>query len=246
MYGGFFMGKKSIALLIVAIMCCTLIFTACNKDKYTDPSTGGEFVLVTDENGNKVLSEDGELVVYATDEDGQKIKDDDGNFVTEIHGFVGQIESDGVIEDYAYYFTLPKGWKPINDRGEFENKSDKATLHIEILEMTFSDAKRKINRVYDVLNEQSVEGSIKNLIKNEYDNLKVGSKIYTLGVETEEDVSLTIVFQNNKNSYQFTYKTTSDISVEDAEKKVISIINDFIKFKPYTYYPDLNNKPAGE
>ena len=52
-------------------------------------------------------------------------------------------------------------------------------------------------------------------------------------------VSLTIVFQNNQNSYQFTYKTTSDISVEDAEKKVIAIIDNFIKFKPYTYYPDI-------
>ena len=238
------MGKKSVALLIVVIMCCTLIFTACNKDKYTDPSTGGEFVLVTDENGGRVLSEDGELVVYATDENGKKIKDDDGNYVTEVHGFVGQIESDGVVEDYAYFFTLPDGWKTVNDRGEFVNKGDKATLQIEILEMTFADAKQKVSRVYDVLNEKSVEGSVKKLIKNEYDNLKVGSKIYTLGVETAEDVSVTIVFQNHENAYQFTYKTTSDISVEDAEKKVIAIIDNFIKFKPYTYYPDLKNQPA--
>ena len=238
------MGKKSVALLIVVIMCCTLIFTACNKDKYTDPSTGGEFVLVTDENGGRVLSEDGELVVYATDENGKKIKDDDGNYVTEIHGFVGQIESDGVIEDYAYFFTLPNGWKAINDRGEFENKGDTATLQIEILEMTFSDVKRKIDRVYKVLDEKSVEGSVENLIKNEYDNIKVGSKIYTLGVETAEELSVTIIFENNDNSYQFTYKTTSDISLEDAEKKVIVFIDEFIKFKPYTYYPDLKNQPA--
>ena len=49
------MCKKSVALFITAIMCCTLIFTACNKDKYVDPSTGGEFILVTDENGNKIV-----------------------------------------------------------------------------------------------------------------------------------------------------------------------------------------------
>lgn len=238
------MGKKSIALLIVVIMCCTLIFTACNKDKYVDPSTGGEYILVTDENGDKVLSEDGELIVYATDEAGKKIKDDDGNFVTEIHGFVGQMESNGVVEDYAYFFTLPKGWKTVNDRGEFENKGDKATLQIEILESTFADAKRELNRIYDVINEKSVKGSVKDLSKNEYDNLKVGSKIYTLGLETEESVSVSIIFENNKNAYQFTYKTTSGISVEDAEKKVISIINDFIKFKPYTYYPDVTDAPV--
>ena len=148
------MGKKTIALLIVTIMCCTLIFTACNKDKYTDPSTGGEFVLVTDENGGRVLSEDGELVVYATDEDGKKIKDDDGNYVTEIHGFVGQIESDGVVEDYAYYFTLPSGWKTVNDRGEFEKKSKKYTMHININEKTFNDYYAKTKQFGDAVSKE--------------------------------------------------------------------------------------------
>ena len=31
------------------------------------------------------------------------VYDDEGNYVTEIHGFIGQIENNGVIEDYAYY-----------------------------------------------------------------------------------------------------------------------------------------------
>ena len=240
------MGKKSIALLIAVIMCCTFVFTACNKGKYTDPSTGNEYVLVTDENGEKVLSDDGELLVYVTDEDGKKVKDDEGNFVTEVHGFIGQIENDGVIEDYAYYFTLPSGWEAINDRGEFENKGDEATLQIEILEKTFSDAVREANRVYDVVNEKSVAGSVKNLVKNEYDNNKVNSKMYTFGLEISEYVIVTVVFQNHENSYQIAYKTTSDISVEEAEGKVISIINDFIKFKPYTYYPDVTDASVKE
>ena len=88
---------------MVAVIVTSIALTACKKHVYVDPSTSEEYILVTDENGKKVLSEDGELLVYATDENGKKIKDDNGEYVTQIQGFVGQLEEDGVIEDYAYY-----------------------------------------------------------------------------------------------------------------------------------------------
>lgn len=236
------MKKISVIILATAILLSAVIFTACKKDEYVDPSTGGEYILVTDENGNKVLSEDGELLVYVTDENGKKVKDSDGNYETEVHGFVGQIENDGVVEDYAYYFTLPKGWKTVNDRGDFENKSQKTTLNIEILEKTFKDTKTKLERIETLLTEDSAEGSVTNITSNEHDNLKVGSKVYTLGYKTNGEITVAIIFSNNDNSYQFTYKTTRDITVEDAEAEVIGIINASIKFKPYTYYPDVKDE----
>ena len=139
---------------MVAVIALSVVFTSCNKDVYVNPSTDSEYILVTDENGKKVLSEDGELVVYVTDVDGKKVKDDNGEYVTEIQGFVGQIEENGVIEDYAYYFTLPDGWKAVNDRGEFENKKTKSTLKIQILEETLDEAVAKIKKVYDALDGQ--------------------------------------------------------------------------------------------
>lgn len=234
------MKKIPVIILAVAVLATAIIFTACKKDEYVDPSTGVEYILVTDEDGNKVLTDDGELVVYVTDENGKKIKDSDGNYETQVQGFVGQIENDGVVEDYAYYFTLPDGWKAVNDRGEFEKKSDDSTLQIEILENTLNDARRKLDRVY-----KSLEGSeVKELVQNEYDNLKVGSKIYTLCYKTADEVCVAICFTNNDNTYQFTYKTSPDVSVEDAENAVIAIINNSIKFKPYTYYENLTDAPT--
>ena len=237
------MSKKIIVALIVAILSFTAIFTACNKDNYTDPSSGDKYILVTDENGEKVLSPDGELLVYVTDEDGKKIKDKEGNFETEVHGFVGQIENNGVVEDYAYYFTLPSGWKAVNDRGEFENKSQKSNLQIEILDITFTDARAKINSVHKVLTEQSAEGGIDAIIKNSYDNEKVGGKVYTLCVKYNDNIDATIIFENNGNSYQLNFETTRDITVEEAEAEVIELINS-LKFKPYAYYNDLTNAPT--
>ena len=61
------MKKRILCFSMVAVIALSVVFTACNKDVYVDPSTSEEYVLVTDENGKKVLSEDGELLVYVTD-----------------------------------------------------------------------------------------------------------------------------------------------------------------------------------
>jgi hypothetical protein len=165
------MKKRVLIWFMIAVIAFSVVVTACNKDVYVDPLTDSEYILVTDENGKKVLSEDGELIVYVTDENGKKVKDDNGEFVTEIQGFVGQIEENGVIEDYAYYFTLPDGWKAVNDRGEFENKKTKSTLKIQILEETLDEAVAKIKKVYDALDGQKdkTEEEYK-ILKNSYDN----------------------------------------------------------------------------
>jgi len=233
------MKKRIVIFAMVTIIAVSVVFTACNKDVYTDPSSGEKYILVTDENGEKVLNEDGELLVYVTDEDGKKVKDADGNYETEVHGFVGQIENNGVVEDYAYYFTLPDGWKTVSDRGEFQNKSLDAELEIKILEETMDECIAKIEKTYTALNEykDKIETDFI-VIKNEYDNEKVGGKVYAITLKHAGEVRVTVAFENNGNTYQLDYSTTRDIAVEEAEKETIDFINS-IKFKSYTYYPDM-------
>lgn len=230
---------------MVAVIALSVVFTSCNKDVYVNPSTDSEYILVTDENGKKVLSEDGELVVYVTDVDGKKVKDDNGEYVTEIQGFVGQIEENGVIEDYAYYFTLPDGWKAVNDRGEFENKKTKSTLKIQILEETLDEAVAKIKKVYDALDGQKdkTEEEYK-ILKNSYDNKIVNDKINVVTLQYDGETRVTLVFQNSGNTYQFDFSTTRDITVEEAEKETIEFLNS-IEFKPYTYFPELTTSENG-
>ena len=91
---------------MVAVIALSVVFTSCNKDVYVNPSTDSEYILVTDENGKKVLSEDGELIVYVTDVDGKKVKDDNGEYVTEIQGFVGQLEENGVARFCVFFHNL--------------------------------------------------------------------------------------------------------------------------------------------
>ena len=239
------MKRKMLVFLMVAVIALSVVFTSCNKDVYVNPSTDSEYILVTDENGKKVLSEDGELVVYVTDVDGKKVKDDNGEYVTEIQGFVGQIEENGVIEDYAYYFTLPDGWKAVNDRGEFENKKTKSTLKIQILEETLDEAVAKIKKVYDALDGQKdkTEEEYK-ILKNSYDNKIVNDKINVVTLQYDGETRVTLVFHNSGNTYQFDFSTTRDITVEEAEKETIEFLNS-IEFKPYTYFPELTTSENG-
>lgn len=239
------MKRKMLVFLMVAVIALSVVFTSCNKDVYVNPSTDSEYILVTDENGKKVLSEDGELIVYVTDVDGKKVKDDNGEYVTEIQGFVGQIEENGVIEDYAYYFTLPDGWKAVNDRGEFENKKTKSTLKIQILEETLDEAVAKIKKVYDALDGQKdkTEEEYK-ILKNSYDNKIVNDKINVVTLQYDGETRVTLVFQNSGNTYQFDFSTTRDITVEEAEKESIEFLNS-IEFKPYTYFPELTTSENG-
>lgn len=234
------MGKKSIALLIVVIMCCTLIFTACNKDKYTNPVTGEQYILVTDENGEKVLSEDGELLVYATEENGEKIKDDEGNFVTEVHGFVGQLESNGVVEDYAYYFTLPSGWKTVSDRGEFENKSQNWSMNIKIIEYSYSEYYDSSKKMYENMTKEGFED--KTQVKSEaywdefkYENAQ--TKVNLFSTKVADAMTFTMFFKNSDNLYVISLESDNNDNFEEAKAEMVNIYES-LKFKPYTYYPD--------
>ncbi len=239
------MGKKSIALLIVTIMCCTLIFTACNKDKYINPVTGEEYILVTDENGNKVLSEDGELLVYATDENGKKIKDDEGNFVTEVHGFIGQIENNGVIEDYAYYLTLPDGWKSVDDQGNFENKTKGYKLNISIQDETFNDCYRKYKATYDAGVSAITDDEDTEMYLDEYEYDNIDTKAYILSFGNAKFSTLSMFFSSNNNLYILRIEHEGDIDFEDAKAEMLKIFNG-LKFKPYTYYEGLTDAPVKE
>lgn len=240
------MKKRIVVFLMVIIISLSVVFTACNKDIYTDPSTGNEYILVTDENGEKVLNDDGELLVYSTDEDGKKIKDEEGNYVTEVHGFIGQIENDGVIEDYAYYFTLPDGWKAVNDRGEFENKSQEWSMSIDITELSFEKYYGTAYAIYKSMISEVENGKIKcDVYWDEFDYENATSKVCLLSMKLDVAMDFTMFFTNNGNLYEIKLTSDSNESFEEAKKEMIKIYES-LEFKPYTYYPDLTVPTTAE
>lgn len=235
------MKKRILILAMVSVLLLSVVFTACNKDEYVNPVSGEEYILVTDENGKKVLSEDGELLVYVTNENGSKVKDDDGEYLTEIHGFIGQIEQDGVVEDYAYYFTIPDGYKSVNDRGEFENKNKDVVLEIKIKEDTFNDYYIISRRFYDeLIANNDVETANCEVDWQESDYSGLSSKLYIISLKFEQSLDQTMFFMQNDNLYVISLSNKSGMSIEDGKKELLNVFES-IEFKPYTYYEDLSD-----
>lgn len=231
---------------MVTVIVISVVFTACNKELYVDPSTGVEYLLVVDENGEKVLNADGELLVYVTDADGKKTKDADGNYVTEVHGFIGQIEQNGVVEDYAYYFKLPGGWSTVSDRGEFENKLKNYSLEIEIKEKTFNDYYAKTGQIAKAVtspefNEQTELDWDAEWYELDYDD--VDTKVCLLMMKANDTMTSTMFFSESENLYVIQMTSSIDSDFDKIKEEMLGIF-EALEFKPYTYYEGLTDAPT--
>lgn len=234
------MTKKIIALMAVVTVLFVCTFAACDKGTYTNPATGNKYELVTDENGEKVLAEDGELIVYALDENGEKTKDENGEYVTQKQAFIGQIEENGVIEDYAYYLTLPSGWKTTETFGTFVRESKKQTVEISIVEYTYEDYIEMGNQLYEELLKSKPEGT-------EYTweggiSVAGGTEnAYMMTSKAEESVMVGITFEGLGNVYNVRLVDEGNKNVEEAIDDCIALCNN-LTFKPYSYYPELTSE----
>ena len=129
------MSKKIIAILTIVTILFVCVFAACEKEStlYIDHK---EYDFVTDENGEKVLAEEGRLLVYETEKNGKNVTDENGENVTEAKQFQ-PIENDGVVEDYGYVLELPDGWSSTEQYGMFENKKLKATCDVSVVKYLY-------------------------------------------------------------------------------------------------------------
>lgn len=234
------MTKKIIAVIAIVTVLFVSVFAACNKK-----SDDGVYVknkdidYVTDEKGEKVLGDDGEIVVYATDENGKRVKNDKGEYETLLQQFQ-PIEDDGVIEDYGFIFTLPKGWKSTTEFGEFINSSEKQNLEISVVEYTYNDYYQHNKKFYNELTSYSDDVKL-----NWEENVDLGNdfgKVCRFTMVVDGQTSVLYFFENSDNVYKVLFNAqegdlTAAISASEELCKAMS-------FKPYTYYPDVTSSTA--
>ena len=104
------MDKKIIAVICASLIVISAVFASCGKKKPTINAKDATYEVVTDEEGNTVLNENGEIEIYVTDEDGKKVTDENGEIKTGAVPFPNQI-TDGVFHETKYFkMVYPNGW----------------------------------------------------------------------------------------------------------------------------------------
>ena len=227
------MTKRIIALMAVATIVFVCTFAACGKDEINVYADNKDFDFVTDENGQKVLSDDGEFIVYVTDEKGKRVTDSNKEEQTMFEQFV-PLENDGVVENYGYIFTLPEGWKTDTaDAGKFINKDKEAEASIGVVKYFYDDYYQLNKDTYETLKKELGEDAVK--WEEEVDILPEAEKTCRFIMEKDGAMSILVFFENSGNVYKILYNTTSvDSGVYDCE-----IFCKAITFKAFQYYDDI-------
>ena len=223
------MSKKIIAILAVATILFVCLFAAC--DNNTDDTK--DSLYVTDENGERVLDENGRFVVYETNAEGEIVTDKSGENVTEAQMFEPVMEN-GVLEDYGFKLTIPEGWKQSkDDKNIFVNK-DKY-VQVRVVEKTYE-------KYYDTCLKLYTGEIAKGTIVEDAGFVKGAEKAFRLEVTVEEESFITTAFVNNGNLYNVTLQAPKgEADIADIE----AFLNGF-EFKPFTYYPELTAESTEE
>ncbi len=232
------MNKKIIAALLVATFLFVGIFAACQKNDGEIVYVENEDIAVaTDENGEIRQDEDGRLIVYATDEAGDYVTNKNGEYETLAQEFQ-PIEQDGVVEDLAFKFNIPDGWKSVGKFGHFENTLKKQQVDISVVEFTFKDYYTQNKNFYDQLKASGEKVDV-----TWTENVELGEDFHNVcrfTMATEEGIVVMYFFENSRNVYKVLFTSEKpDNVIPDSEA-----ICKAMTFKSYVYYPDVTSSTA--
>ncbi len=227
------MSKKIIAIFTVITILFVCVFAACKKEEeeneiiYTDSE---DMLLVTDEDGEKVLAEDGQLLVYATDENGDFVTNESGEKETVLQQF-HPLEEDGVVEDYGFKLTLPEGWKTTDSFGEFVRDDEKLACQITIVKYFYDDYYDVNMNTYNQLKDAGIEVEW----EEDIDFGEDYKGICRFTMKNGEAISVLYFFENSGNVYKLLFNgLVTDTVITDTEN-----FCNAMDFKPFAYYDDI-------
>lgn len=226
------MSKKIIAVIAVVTILFVCVFAGCEK-KESIYSSNDDFELVTDVNGEKVLGDNGELLVYVTDEKGEHVTEDSGEKVTQGKQFE-PIKNGDVVEDYGFKVTLPDGWDVDESKvNAFVNKSKDESCEIVVVKYFYDDYYNANKDMFEKLQSNDIEVTW----EDDVDLGKAYKKACRFTMKTEDGMSVLYFFENAGNVYKVLFE-----SVGVEEKAFIVDTVEFCKamnFKNFTYYSDI-------
>lgn len=124
------MEKKIIAVACVLVVLAVTLAACGSKYLIVENDDGMEYAAVTDEEGNTVVNEQGDIVVYVTDVDGDLVTDTNGEPQTNSITIPSVIADGDTVETADYTLTMPDGWTA-NSNGRF-TRDDNENVYLQI------------------------------------------------------------------------------------------------------------------
>ena len=227
------MTKKIIALMAVATIIFVCTFAACGKEEENVYANDKDFDFVTDENGQKILSDDGEFIVYVTNEKGKRVTDENKEPQTIIQQFE-PLENDGVVENYGYIFTLPANWETDKTApGKFINKNSDSVASIGVVKYFYDDYYELNKDTYETIKKELGEDAV--TWEDNIEILPEAKNACRFTMKNEEGITILIFFENNENVYKILYNSAE----VDAAVYECDIFCQALTFKAFQYYDDI-------
>lgn len=232
--------KRFIAAAAATIVVFALVFAACGGDPiYTDPA-GNTMVAVTDESGNTVLNQGGDIVVYQTDTKGNIATDNSGVPMTLASRFPERLVEGKLVQTPTYTLTMPSGWSVVKDKyNVYKKKSEDALITVEIIDgYTLDEYLEYTESVIELLLVPDDEGGVKKyegMDTYEYVTAKVTAHRFNL-MQTDKEGNTykwtAVIFEKNGNLYKFIFEAPAKSFDKANFPEFLSAIN----YKNYKYY----------
>lgn len=234
------MSKKMIAAIISLTLVFVFVFAACNGNNIfsQEPSTTVNTVYdvangkpyVTDENGNRVYTPDGEAILYVTNKDGSIVTRADGVPESIAEPFE-PISEEGKVEYYGYKVVLPEGWEITDEPNRFINTEAKHYVMISVIDKTYDEYYEAQRNTYDTLIAEDPQCA------SWAEDVSIGSgciKVVRFTVRLDNAMNVMYFFENSGNLYKILFQS------ENADKAIEDSLTfcQAITYKPYLYHPE--------
>lgn len=217
--------KKSIFALFICALAAICLFAGCSKAKglkIKDPN-GNDRVAVTDENGEPVYDEAGNIILVDTDEKGHANKDANGEQVTTPLLISNLIESGKNVYCRYFSFTKPSGYDALvyGTTISLTKKNDSISINYEI-EETVDD---KLDTVSTLIGGMKDEGYTPEVSTSEKTVCGVTATVTEIKLSAEgKNIYLaSIVFEKNGIAYSASLTSDSQSSTDTLEEILNSI-----------------------
>ncbi len=241
------MSKKLVAVMIALTLVFVGVFAACNNDPEDKPREPEklyieekDYPFLEDENGEKILNEYGEFVVFVTDEDGKYKRDENGDRMTMVQPFEAY-SMDNFVEDYGYRITLPENWVIDESKfGAFQNAQTGDRVSIVIHDKSYQDVYESNFATYEkLLGYEEIKLTWEENVTDLGDECE-GVVRFTMS--NSEGMNVLYFFRNHGNIYKILFESTNPNTAISESVAICKAIS----YKPFDYFEPITDESGKE